>query len=108
MATALVESSVLVYANSNVPSSYNYPHDAVGSDHDSVGIFQQQPQYWGTVQDCMDPASSAGKFYAALVKVSNWQGIPIGTAAQDVQNSAYPDRYQAQAGAATNICNAGF
>lgn len=108
IATALVESSVLVYANSNVPSSYNYPHDAVGSDHQSVGIFQQQPQFWGTVKDCMDPATSAGKFYAALVKVGNWQKIPIGTAAQDVQRSAYPDRYQQRAAQATTICKAAF
>ena len=28
--TAIVESNILVYANSKVAESYNYPHDAVG------------------------------------------------------------------------------
>lgn len=36
--TGLVESNILVYANKGVPSSLKYPHDAVGSDHDSVGV----------------------------------------------------------------------
>jgi len=106
--TAIVESNIRVYANSKVPSSYNYPHDAVGSDHDSVGIFQQRPQFWGTVKDCMDPKTSANKFYAALKKVSGWQNISIGKAAQKVQISAFPDRYDLQASKAISICNAAY
>ena len=69
------ESTIRVLANSNVPTSYNYYHEGVGSDHDSVGIFQQRPIYWGTVKDCMDPTTSAGKFFAALKNVSGWQKI---------------------------------
>jgi hypothetical protein len=38
IATGLTEASLLVYANSNVPASLKYKHDAVGSDHDSVGV----------------------------------------------------------------------
>ena len=36
--TALQESVLRMYANSSVPESLNYPHDAVGSDHDSVTL----------------------------------------------------------------------
>ena len=34
---ALQESSLRVLANVNVPGSLNYPHDGIGSDHDSLG-----------------------------------------------------------------------
>jgi hypothetical protein len=40
--TALTESRLLMYANANNPESLRLPHDAVGSDHGSVGLFQQQ------------------------------------------------------------------
>ena len=79
-----------------------------GSDYDSVGIFQQRPVYWGTVYDCMDPIASAGKFYATLQRVSGRQDVSIGTAAQEVQRSAYPDRYDAQAYKAIPICDAAY
>jgi len=108
IATAIVESNIRVYANSKVSESYKYPHDAVGSDHDSVGIFQQRPIYWGSVKDCMDPKTSAGKFYTALKKVSGWQSVSIGTAAQKVQISAYPLRYDQQASKAIAICRVAY
>src|SRR5215472_5872087 len=70
LATAIVESDLTMYANSNDPASLALPHDAVGSDHMSVGLFQQQnfPE-WGTLQCRMDPACSAGTFYDHLVRV---------------------------------------
>jgi len=110
IATGMVESSIRVLANTGVPASQNYPHDGEGSDHDSVGIFQQRPIYWcpSNVEDCMDPASSANKFYSALKGVSGWQSMSIGNAAQAVQKSAFPDRYRTQAGLATNVCNAAY
>ena len=60
IATAITESSILVYANDGVPDSLNYPHDAVGSDHDSIGIFQQRASIYTDVAADMDPAQSAG------------------------------------------------
>jgi len=54
IATARQESGIRVLANTGVKESYNYPHDGEGSDHDSVGIFQQRPG-WGSVKDRMDP-----------------------------------------------------
>jgi hypothetical protein len=61
-------------------------------DRDSLGLFQQRAG-WGTVAQRMDPATSAGLFFRALVVVPNWQSLPVTVAAQRVQASAYPDAY---------------
>jgi cell wall-associated NlpC family hydrolase len=63
-------------------------------DHDSLGLFQQRPSAgWGTPAELTDPVYASTKFYQALQKVPNWQSLPLTTAAQDVQDSAYPDAY---------------
>ena len=96
--TALVESGdpMKMYANNRVPESLNYRHDAVGSDHDSVGLFQQRDNgAWGTVAQRMDPYESAKMFYRELSKF-DWQSMEPGDAAQKVQRSAFPDRYAAK------------
>jgi peptidoglycan hydrolase-like protein with peptidoglycan-binding domain len=90
IAVALTESGLRVYANRNVPASLNLPHEAVGQDHLSVGIFQQQTPMWGTVADCMGVATSTAKFLHALEKV-NWPSMSNWTAAQAVQRSAFRD-----------------
>ncbi|TPF86339.1 hypothetical protein BW13_05905 [Bifidobacterium sp. UTCIF-37] len=63
-------------------------------DRDSVGLFQQRPsQGWGTIEQLMDETYATNAFYDALVKVANWQTIPVEDAAQAVQRSGYPDLY---------------
>jgi len=100
LATAMQESSLHNQANSNVPRSLAYPHDSVGHDHDSLGLFQQRPNppdghgSWGTVEQLMDPATAASKFYTALAKLDGWQQMRLTDAAQAVQHSAYPEAYQ--------------
>ena len=54
--TAFTESNIKILANSKYPDSLNYPHDGVGQDHDSVGIFQQRPS-WGSTKDRMNAVS---------------------------------------------------
>jgi hypothetical protein len=95
LAVCLVESSLLVYANPNVHGSMALPHDAVGHDHHSVGLFQQQVPGWGTVAGCQGVASSATKFLEKLFGL-DWTGRTNGHLAQLVQVSAYPDRYAAR------------
>ena len=95
VATALVESGdpMQMYANNSVPESLKYRHDAVGSDYDSVGLFQQRDNgAWGTVAQRMDPYESAKMFFAELMKI-DWESMDPGAAAQAVQRSAFPDRY---------------
>jgi hypothetical protein len=100
LATALVESNLLMFANAKVPESMSLPHDAVGSDGLSVGLFQQQVRkgasgqwWWGDARACMDPTASAGLFYDRLAGLDyNGPNTP-GSYAQAVQQSAFPDRY---------------
>jgi hypothetical protein len=63
-------------------------------DADSVGLFQQRPsQGWGSEEQILDPVYSSGKFFDALVRVPNWEGLTVAAAAQAVQRSAFPDAY---------------
>lgn len=102
--TALQESGLRMYANSTVPESLSYPHDAVGSDHDSVNPFQQRVSGWGTVAELMDLDYSIKAFFGGptgpnggsprgLLDINGWESMAPGVAAQTVQVSAYPDAY---------------
>jgi hypothetical protein len=63
-------------------------------DLDSVGLFQQRPsQGWGAPAQLLQPIYAATAFYNALVRVSGWETMPVGDAAQKVQRSAAPDAY---------------
>ncbi|MCW6010594.1 hypothetical protein K1W54_39505 [Micromonospora sp. CPCC 205371] len=94
VATAMQESTLLNRASEVLPESKRYPHQGTGSDHDSVGLFQQRPSSgWGPVRKLMQPDYSAGKFYAGLVQVPGWNRMPLTLAAQAVQVSAYPYAY---------------
>lgn len=100
LATALVESNLTVYANGNNPESLRLPHEAIGWDHGSVGIYQQQvggaknsTADWGNTWECMDVAHSTRHFVKVLLS-RNWRHMGNGEAAQSVQGSAFPDRYQ--------------
>lgn len=94
--TTLVESGdpQKMYANRSVPASLGLRHDAIGSDHDSVGLFQQRQAGWGTLAQRMSPFESAGLFFSAMLrKFPNWQSMAPGAVAQGVQVSAFPGRY---------------
>jgi hypothetical protein len=94
VATAIQESTLLNRASEVLPESYRYPHQGTGSDHDSVGLFQQRPSSgWGSVRNLMNPAYAATQFYLALKSVAGWQYMSLTGAAQAVQVSAYPDAY---------------
>ena len=97
----LVESNGRMYANVNVPASFRFPHDAVGSDHLSVNQFQQQfgPGFtWNaTIADAMNPDRAARSFFNAAIAVEKrgFFGSP-GQLADEVQRSAFPSRYDAR------------
>ncbi|QRY48769.1 N-acetylmuramoyl-L-alanine amidase [Mycolicibacterium boenickei] len=91
-----------MYANAKVPESLNLPHERVGSDGYSVGLFQQQvvwgngAWWWGDAATCMDPYKSAALFFGRLAN-KNYQAATTdaaaGAVAQSIQGSAFPDRY---------------
>ncbi|NRG43082.1 hypothetical protein HRK28_19425 [Rathayibacter sp. VKM Ac-2835] len=63
-----------------------------GSVADSIGLFQQQSS-WGTVEQRMNPTTSAGFFYDRLVAVEGWQSMEPSTAINKVQRNADPNHY---------------
>ncbi|HEU5471153.1 MAG TPA: C40 family peptidase [Actinophytocola sp.] len=63
-------------------------------DRDSLGIFQMRPSMgWGTPAQVTDPMYAINKFYDVLEAVPNWRDQRPGDSAQDVERSAFPDRY---------------
>ena len=106
LATAYQESRIRMLANDGsspeltaeeaaaTATSLAYPHDGLGSDHDSVNTFQQRwIAGWGSVAQLMDPVYAAEAFYRRLVEVPDWRAIPLTQAAQAVQVSAYGGAY---------------
>ncbi len=103
LAVAAQESRFRNYANDGtgqlradqrgVSRSLGYRHDAVGHDHGSVNVFQQQYPWWGTLDQLMDPRYAAGTFFDTLLTVRGWEQLPLTVAAQRVQRSAFPNAY---------------
>jgi cell wall-associated NlpC family hydrolase len=84
----LAESGLRQLGNTNDAESIALPNQGVGSDHDSVGIFQQRAS-WGSVQQRMDPATSTGLLLDRLERVGDWRTREPWLAAQTVQVSAF-------------------
>ncbi len=92
--TVMQETKFYNLASDKYPSSLKLDNEGVGSDHDSVGIFQQRPSMgWGSVKECMDVEYASKAFYAKLLKVDDWQDMKLTKAAQAVQGSAFPNAY---------------
>ena len=92
--TAIVESTLHNYTSA--------------TDHDSLGLFQQRGS-WGSAQQRTDAAWATNAFLDKMLRLysdGSWQSTPIGEVCQEVQVSAYPDRYQVQAGDAAKIVDA--
>lgn len=69
-----------------------------GGDRDSVGLYQQRDHY-GSSDDRLDAGQATEAFFDELNAVypdGSWEGESLGEVAQDVQRSAYPDRYKDQ------------
>ena len=101
LAVPFVECNYKMLANPKVPESLNLPNEGIGTDGKSVGLYQQQivwgnnGWWWGDAATCMDPTLSARLFFKKLAK--DWRywenDVSPGWYAQQVQDSAYPDRY---------------
>ncbi|WP_326564280.1 peptidase M23 [Micromonospora peucetia] len=107
VATAMQESNLYNVASGVLPESRNHPHQGIGWDHDSVGLFQQRSSSgWGEVGQLMDPEFATRQFLAALAQVPGWQQMRLTDAAQAVQISAYPEHYAKHEGRATTVVGA--
>jgi hypothetical protein len=75
-------------------SLHNYGNLGGRNDHDSLGLFQQRPSSgWGSPTQVTNPHHAAQSFLKRLVKIHNWQHMPLTLAVQKVQVSAYPQAY---------------
>ncbi|MGK5444305.1 FG-GAP-like repeat-containing protein, partial [Micromonospora sp. URMC 105] len=77
-------------------------------DHDSLGLFQQRAS-WGTASQRLDPTWATNAFLNSMLRKfpdNSWMTTQIGVVCQTVQVSAYPDRYQPEAGDAQIIVDA--
>lgn len=78
-------------------------------DRDSIGMFQQRDA-WGSREARLDPRQSARMFFLGgnagqegLLDIKDRDSRPMGEVAQDVQVSAYPERYAEHEEAAGRI-----
>ncbi|MBA8808356.1 hypothetical protein [Promicromonospora sukumoe] len=103
---SLTESHLQMLANPGAyPASVKHPHDGVGQDFDSLGLFQMRPASgWGSVKELMQPEYQAAAFFGGpngpnngsprgLLDIDGWKNLHKGAAAQAVEVSAYPYRY---------------
>lgn len=66
-----------------------------GGTQGALGLFQETPaDGWGAPAQVMNPVYAAQAFFSRLMALPAWQSIPTPVAAQDVERSAYPGRYQ--------------
>jgi cell wall-associated NlpC family hydrolase len=73
-------------------------------DRDSLGLFQQRPsQGWGTPGEVTDPVHASTVFFQHLELVPGWDQLPLTTAAQAVQRSAFPNAYAHWEGLAARL-----
>ncbi len=76
-------------------------------DRDSLGLFQQRPSMnWGTPEQVRDPVYAAGKFYDALLGITDRDSMSMNDVAQAVQRSGHPDAYGPHEAEATQIVDA--
>lgn len=106
LATVYVESNFVMYANEADPASLNFPHEALSTDANSDGLFQQRDPWWGSAMCRMNAGCSAGLFYDHLAKLDyNNPANSPGSYAQAVQQSAFPDRYDQRFNDAVGLYN---
>lgn len=88
-ACVYAESSWKMFANKQFPESMSYHYDDIepAREGDSMGLFQQINQGWGSIRQRMNAYASAGMFLDALAKISGWQNMDPATAIATVQRN---------------------
>jgi cell wall-associated NlpC family hydrolase len=81
----------------NQDGSPKYPYDAIGTDHSSLGVFQQlvgPNQGWGSVSDTMTPSIATANFLkAAMTTLKEHPGASGAEIAYDTQHPAGANPY---------------
>jgi cell wall-associated NlpC family hydrolase len=88
LTVGITESGLRILGNPNDASANGLPDQGIGTDHDSLGIFQQRPS-WGSAAERMDPVASTNLFMDRLVALTGSQSAEPWVDAQQVQVSAW-------------------
>jgi hypothetical protein len=80
----------------------------LGSDHDSIGIFQQRASIYKDIACDMKADCSARQFFRAMMAVKGWKTMDVATLCQRVQSSTYPTAYTKHTATAAEVCKAGL
>jgi hypothetical protein len=108
LSCGLVESNLTMYANEEDPETLAFPYDALSRDHDSSGVYQQRPPWWGNAQCRMDVRCSTNLFLDQFLKHPYHDGRQsVGLYVADVQQCAriYRGRYDERMGEAWDYYN---
>jgi len=76
-----------------------------GTRTTSIGLFQQQ-DWWGSVEERMDPATAATLFYRKLSTLAGWEQMPASHAIHRVQVNTDADYYTRYQDDATSVVDA--
>ncbi|KAM3506407.1 hypothetical protein MY10362_002398 [Beauveria mimosiformis] len=106
ISTALQESELQIYANPIVPASMNYPHDKVGGDQDSIGMFQQRAKFYSDIATDMSAAGSTRLFLADMKGIAGWQTMEVSALCQTVQKAEAGNLYGQRISLAEQVCSA--
>lgn len=107
LAAAATESGFRNLSNPTVPESQHYVSDGESSNADSLGPHQIRAGIWadrlGGIAALMDPVTQINWFYTQADTIPRAASMDPGTLAQAVENSAYPERYEASMSLARQI-----
>jgi hypothetical protein len=84
----ITESGLRVLGNPNDPTANGLAVQGIGTDHDSLGVFQQRPS-WGSAAQRLDPVASTDLFLDRLLTITGWTSDVPWQVAQQVQLSAW-------------------
>lgn len=101
--TAMGESSLKNITYGDWETSGNTNPD--GTRTSSIGLFQQQ-DWWGSIDDRMDPTKSATLFFGRLTAVAGWQDMEPSHAIWRVQINSDKDHYAKYETDATAVVDA--
>lgn len=98
----VTESGLRALGNPNDPTAVGLTSEGIGTDHDSIGIFQQRPS-WGSAEQRMDPVLSTNLFLDRLLATPQWSTTEPWVVAQAVQVSAFDGMPRPSNGFSTDV-----
>ncbi|KJZ75204.1 hypothetical protein HIM_05398 [Hirsutella minnesotensis 3608] len=104
LTTALSQTGIKILANKKVPDSVKYKHDDLGTQGDSVGIFQQSVQKYKDIACVMKADCSAALFFRDIKAVKGWEKMDVTKLLESTNKAGTPAAFKKFEGQAAKIC----